>query len=403
MRKYYKMSLPKILFLIIILISLIGIILNPVLSLDSARSGLSVWFSIVIPSLLPFFIISEILIQIGFVDFIGKLLEPFMKPLFNLPGNTAFPITMSLISGYPVGVKLTSRLREEKLITKNEGDRLISFTSTSGPLFMLGGVSIGMLQDPSLAPLILIPHYLSFLILGILSNFFPRRKKISFAKSNTSIFNDIKYLYNDWLKTKKSIGSLITKSIKESMDTIILIGGLIVFYSVLVEIVFNMNLINKILHNLSSFLSLNYDLVKGFFSGIFEVTIGCKNVASSNSSLITKILAINFLIGWSGLSIHSQAFSFINSTDINGKKYIVSKFFHGVISAIITYILYLIKYKNHIQPIFKDFGSIFGPISVSNWVGLIISSTKLALLMGMYIFLIAMLVFIIFKLIISLP
>lgn len=403
MKKYYKMSLPKILFLIIILITLVGIILNPVISLDSAKSGLSIWISIVIPSLLPFFIISEILIQIGFVDFIGKLLEPLMKPLFNLPGKAAFPITMSLISGYPVGVKLTSRLREEKLITKKDGDRLISFTSTSGPLFMLGGVCIGMLHDASLAPLILIPHYVSFLILGILSSFFPRRDRISFTRNPNSIFKDIKYIYIDWLKTKKSIGTLISKSIKESMDTIILIGGLIVFYSVLVEIIFNMSLVNRLLHNLSGILSLNYDIVKGFISGIFEVTIGCKNVASSDSSLITKILAINFLIGWSGLSIHSQAFSFINNTDINGKRYIISKFFHGVFSTIITYILYLVKYKNYIQPTFKDLSYILGPFSISNWISLMVSSTKLALFMGVYIFLFAIVVFIIYKFIISLP
>ena len=402
MGKHYKMSLPKILLLIIILISLVGIILNPALSLDSAKSGLSIWFTIVIPSLLPFFIISEILIQIGFVDFIGKLLEPLMKPLFNLPGEAAFPITMSLISGYPVGVKLTSRLREEALISKNEGNRLISFTSTSGPLFMLGAVSIGMLKDPALAPLILIPHYLSFLILGVLSSFFPRREKITFAKNKNSIFQDLKYIYLDWLKTKKSIGSLISKSVKESMDTIILIGGLIVFYSVLVEIIFDMTLVNRFLHNLSGILSLNYDIVKGFFSGIFEVTIGCKNVASSSSSLMSKILAINFLIGWSGLSIHSQAFSFINNTDLNGKRYIISKFFHGIFSTIITYILFSLKYKNYIQPTFKDFGYILGPISLSNWIGLMASSTKLALFMGVYIFLLAIIVFIIFKIIISL-
>ena len=401
MKKYYK-TLPRILFLIAIIISLVGIILNPVLSLDSAKSGLSIWFSIVIPSLLPFFIISEILIKIGFVDFIGKLLEPLMKPLFNLPGNAAFPITMSLISGYPVGAKLTSRLRQERLITKNEGDRLISFSSTSGPLFMLGGVSIGMLQDPGLAPLILIPHYLSFFILGILSSFYPSRDRRHLAKKTDSIFTELKKIYIDWLGTKKSIGSLISKSVKESMDTIILIGGLVVFYSVLVEVVFNMSLINNFLHSLSDFLSLNYDLVKGFFSGIFEVTIGCKNVASSDASLITKVLGINFLIGWSGLSVHSQAFSFINSTDLNGKRYIISKFFHGVFSTLITYVLYLVRYKNYIQPTFNDFGNIFGPVSLSSWMGLMISSTKLALLMGVYVFILAILVFIIYKFMVSL-
>ena len=43
---------------------------------------------------------------------------------------------------------------------------------------------------------------------------------------------------------------------------------------------------------------------------------------------------INFLIGWSGFSIHSQALSFISKTDIDNKLYIISKFLHGILSSI---------------------------------------------------------------------
>lgn len=109
----HKEVLIKLLFFLVIVIALTGIIINPKLSLNSAHTGLSIWFNIVLPSLLPFFIISEILIGIGFLDFLGKLLKPFMLPIFNVPGEGIFPLTMSLLSGYPVGAKLTSRLRQK--------------------------------------------------------------------------------------------------------------------------------------------------------------------------------------------------------------------------------------------------------------------------------------------------
>lgn len=397
MKSYHRNSIPKILFLLFIIVALIGIITNPSLSLSSAASGLSIWFNIVIPSLLPFLIISEILIRLGFVDFIGKLLGPLMGPLFNLPGEGAFPISMAVISGYPVGAKLTSRLREERLISKIEANRLIAFTSTSGPLFMLGAVSIGMLQNPKIAPLILIPHYLSAILLGFIFSFYHSKNNRFMLTNNKGIFQEIKSAYIIWLNTKKSIGSLITKSIKESMDTIILIGGLVIFYSVLVEIVFNMNFFKSFLYYISNIISVDTQIIKAVISGFFEVTVGCKNIAAANMDLINKIIIINFLIGWSGLSVHSQALSFINNTDINGKIYIISKFFHGILSALFSYLIYLTRYKNSIKPIFIESKPIFKYLHISDWMHLLTNSTKLAISMGLYILFISIFVSLIFS------
>lgn len=195
--------LLKLFFLLIIIILLIRVVLNPSLSLKSAKDGILIWLNILLPSLLPFFIISEILIGFGFVDFIGKLLKPLMKPLFNVPGEGAFPLTMSMLSGYPVGAKLTSRLREKNLITKEEGNRLICFSSTSGPLFMLGAVSIGMLGDSSLIPLIIIPHYLSILVLGLfIGSFNAKDKYVKIDNKSGNLWQEIQDTYFSWLKTK---------------------------------------------------------------------------------------------------------------------------------------------------------------------------------------------------------
>lgn len=393
----HKEVLIKLLFFLVIVIALTGIIINPKLSLNSAHTGLSIWFNIVLPSLLPFFIISEILIGIGFLDFLGKLLKPFMLPIFNVPGEGIFPLTMSLLSGYPVGAKLTSRLRQKSLITREEGDRLICFTSTSGPLFMLGAVSIGMLNNPKLAPLIVLPHYLSTLILGLFFRFYKKDSRRSIVKADKNIFENLQESYISWIKTKKSIGSLITDSVKESMDTILLIGGLVIFYSVLVEIFFSMKLTNKILYFLSNSLTIDIQLLKGIAIGFFEMTLGCKNIAEANISIINKVLIINFIIGWGGLSVHSQALSFINNTDISSKLFSMSKFLHGILSSIFGYILYIIKYKNYIQPAFSNPVNLFIHFDLLDWIYLISSSTKLVLVISLYMLLFSIFISSIFR------
>lgn len=367
-------------FLLIILLILFGILNNPQISLKGAHEGLLTWFNIVIPSLLPFFIISEILISIGFLDIVGSFLEPLMRPIFNLPGIAAFPFSMSIVSGYPTGSKIVSSLRKKNIITKTEGERMIVLSSTSGPLFMLGAVVVGMLNNPTLAPLILYPHYLGAITVGFLFRFYK-------LKNNQAKINNKRYIkFNQLrkslpLRNNISIGSILTSSVKNSMNSLLLIGGFIIFYSVIIELLFA----SKLLDFIHYVIPIDLNTLQGILAGTLELTTGCKKISSSNINLITKISIINFLIGWGGISIHSQALSFLSNTDINGKLYIAGKFFHGILSSIYGLILYKLKYKNIIELTFSPNYNIMDPIYFMEWPIIFTSSIKLALLMILYL------------------
>lgn len=378
-----KKSLDKthksnIFFTILILWLLINIVLFPTTAINGATKGLSTWFNIVVPSLLPFFIISELLINIGFVELIGSLLEPIMMPLFNVPGIGAFPFTLSLISGYPVGVKLVSKLRLENKISKTEAERLLSFSSTSGPLFMLGAVSVGMLKNSSLGPLIVYPHYLASLSLGLLFRHYKKNTNNDNIKENYYISN-----------TNLSIGQLMSNSIKDATNSIISIGGFMILYSVFIEVIYVSRLFNSLIIILANNFPFNISpsVIKGVFAGFIEITIGCHKIASTNISLLWKILIINFFIGWSGLSIHSQALSFLSKTDINSKLYVISKFFHGLLSILYTLLFYKVFYKNLILESFVE-ETFFPQItSFTQWFNLLTLSFQslFSLIVGMII------------------
>ena len=116
-------------------------------NLESAKHGLKIWANAVVPSLLPFFISTELLGYTNIVSFLGKLLNKFMKPIFNVPGEGSFPLIMGIISGYPVGAKIVSNLKNQGKISDIEAERLISFTNNSGPLFIIGTVGIGLFKN----------------------------------------------------------------------------------------------------------------------------------------------------------------------------------------------------------------------------------------------------------------
>lgn len=335
----HNLNIKGLMFPILFLFLMILIILNPKNSLNAALVGVDIWFFTILPSLLPFFILSEITIRLGVVNFIGSLMSPLMLPIFNVPGEGAFIFTMSITSGYPVGAQLISRLRLENKITQPEAQRLASFCSTSGPLFMIGAVSIGMFNSESLGFVIALSHYLGALTVGVLFRFFKYRKKSIFQ--NYRYKRMVKDSYNKLIE-KKNIGSIMSESINNAMNTILVVGGFIIFYSVFIEAFNTLNfipIITNFLHNIG--LNINENIVKGFIFGLIEITNGCKILSESftdNNLLVVTLVSI--IIGWSGLSIHSQSISFFSKTDISNKIYIFSKILHGIFSGLFTIIIF---------------------------------------------------------------
>lgn len=108
--------------------------------MKAAQSGLTLFANSVLPSLLPFFIATELLCHTNIIHYLGRCLNGIMRPLFNVPGEGSFAFLMGIISGYPTGAKIVSNLKEKKICNTEECERLIAFTNNSGPLFIVGTV-----------------------------------------------------------------------------------------------------------------------------------------------------------------------------------------------------------------------------------------------------------------------
>ena len=122
-----KARLKSLLLAACALLLAICLLIMPNETLSASKRGLDIWTSSVFPSLLPFFVMGEILIGFGVVHFIGVLFEPVMKPIFNVPGVGSFIWAMGMASGYPAGAKFTARMRQEGQLNKVQAERLIAF------------------------------------------------------------------------------------------------------------------------------------------------------------------------------------------------------------------------------------------------------------------------------------
>src|SRR5690606_20476877 len=143
----------------------------PEAAFEASLDGLKLWFEIVLPALLPFFTMAEILMGLGVIHAVGVLLEPLMRPVFRVPGVGGFAVAMGLASGYPLGAKITGTLRRQNLCNREEAERLLSFANTADPLFMIGAVAVGMFGLPQVGVTIVAAHYLSVVVVGFLMRY----------------------------------------------------------------------------------------------------------------------------------------------------------------------------------------------------------------------------------------
>ncbi len=333
------------------------IIIVPEVVISSAQSGLLLWFNKILPSIFPFLIGTNLLINLGFIDFLGSLLNPIMKKLFNVSGCGAFPLILGMLSGYPVGAKITSSLRENGKIDKIEAQRLLSFTNNSGPLFIIGAIGIGMFKNVYIGYAMLFIHYISAITVGILFRFYKKTNQI-YSTEKICIKTAFTKLKLARLKNNKSFGQILGDSVKSSLETIAIVGGFVILFSVIAELFKVSGIFETIGEKILPKGLEEYS--NGIFMGIIEITNGI-NLLSLAPSVISVILACG-IISFSGLSILAQTVSMISSSDLNINIYFLSKVLHSIISVVYAIILspilqYLLNKPT--TPVFNNFEIVY--------------------------------------------
>lgn len=322
----------------------VGMFYYPQEVLSSATTGLTLWVSYILPALFPFFVISDILMKQGFVHFLGVLLEPLMRPIFRLPGKASFILAMTHTSGIPIGAILTCKMRKDGELTRAEGERLLAFSSNPSPGFMFGAVASGMLANPALGIIIAGSIYISNLIVGLIFRFYGDSTAVP-PKYKISLRMAWRELEMAQQKNKKPLGELIAESVRESTSTILLVGGFIVFFSVITQMLTVWN-ITHILAGLTNILTAGMLSQAGgiaLVNGLIETSLGCKAAVTAFSTLNTQVGVLAFILGWGGLSVFAQVASFTASTDLRFLPFLLGRTLHGILALIISQII--LKYS----------------------------------------------------------
>lgn len=324
MRLSNKFSINRKLILILVITIILGaIVINPEVYITSCLNGIMVWATVVLPALLPFMFFTKTLTELGVADILASKFKLFPK-IFKVPSLAIYVFILSILSGYPVGAKIVADLYESGAISKEEAYKITTFTSNSGPMFILGSVGIGMLTSRKLGIIILISHILGALINGLIY----RNHKEKNTEINKKIIE----------KNNLSIGDLMWNTV----HSVLIIGGFIALFFVIIEIINNLNIFSPISNLFSKIFNCDANIFTAIFNGIFEITRGCLDISKLGLSELISGTLCTFIISFGGLATAMQALVFLKKFDMRFSFFIKQKITHAIFASVISFILLLI-------------------------------------------------------------
>lgn len=280
------------------------------ISLYYAFYGFTLWYSKMIPSLLPFMILSGILIRMNLSERFGGLLHPVLKHLFRCNANVSYGIIIGFLCGFPMGAKVTADLLKHQKITYEEAKFLLTFNNNIGPVYFCS-FAIPLLGLEHISPYIFGMYGIPLLYGMFLRRTFYKSMPIEACQLSKYPHPTVE---NKKIRTGLTLLNAIDDSIKNSVQSILSLCGYMILF----------NTLNLLPHFLLPQIHI-------YLAPILEITGGL--------SMLEKQMPIYSLcmLTFGGLSCIAQTNSMIRDTGLSIKTYV----FHKVILTALSFIYYL--------------------------------------------------------------
>jgi len=305
---------PYIPLVIIIIFCATLFFIDPKLYSGSFMKGLAVWSNSVLPSLFPFLFLSNLLVNSGCLDSLGKK-GGLSKKLFNAPPQTASVFVLSMLCGYPVGAKTVAELYEKKSLGSSEACyKLTTLCSCASPIYAIGAVGINFLKSFKAGVIL----YVSLFVGQILCGLIFRNRFLS--KSGT---------LTPPSERKINFG----ESMYSAVTSILSVGGYIALFYMLCEMI---STVLTVILPANAVFGTTLTVI-----GLLEMTNGCYAYAGCFPlQLATILCAITLSFG--GFCVFLQCLPFYEKCRLNGGKVLCIKLTQCFLTGLICFPLSLL-------------------------------------------------------------
>lgn len=282
----------------------------PSICFSGAKNGLTLWLYTIIPSLLPFLIVSNLILHLNLLPCLTPILAPIFQKLFSVSKTGCYPILIGLLSGYPMGAKACADLVRNGEISKKEGQYLLSFVNNASPMFITSFIATQCLKLPSM-------QYIFYgLILG--SAFLCSLVSSLFLQKKSSTANEI--IAETKPKEQNScltFAAALDTSILDSFTTITKVGGFIILFSIFGEFVLA--------------LPDRLGFLRYLLLCMFEITTAAQFISLSAYPMTIKIILLLATITFGGLSGLFQTQSVVAGSGLSLTHYIFMKLLQSLL------------------------------------------------------------------------
>lgn len=331
-----------ILFAAIAILLVICIVAAPGPAFQASGQGLSLWWRVVFPAILPFLVLSEMLIAGGFPQGLGVILEPFTRRILKLPGSFGWILPLGMTAGFPASAAAAATLYKQRRITADEAERMTATAHFASPMLIMVVIGAGYLNNPDLGLLLLCIHWLSGFAAAFTLNYFWRNtapgynekrrigqenplSKTAQSSSQTGLRMALRKMEQARREDSRSFGKLLGDSVTNGVQTLMTIGGYMLIFAVIIHVV-------------NSFLptsALSY-----LIAGASEIHLGTHAITKLPLSQPILAALLGAALGWSGICSFLQVQAVLKPVGIGGRRFILQRILHGAYAYVLTLILW---------------------------------------------------------------
>ncbi len=283
------------------------LLLNPTESVSGSRAGLNLWFQSVLPVLLPFFILSRLLISLDGLTPLMERLSPLTRRLWGLSPMGTYALLLGFLCGYPMGAKISADLVRDEKISLDEGAYLLLFCNNVSPAFLLGFCMMDHLKAPSLIPVTLGIVYGTPLFLALFW-----RKGRSFQKNTLNPRSQRRTMQQKQTSGFQINFKIVDACIMDGLESILKLGCYIILFSIMAR--------------MAALIPWPHAFLSAFCVGILEITNGIAAVCQLPMPFLLRYMTVLAFAVFGGLSGIAQTDSMLTGSGLPIGAYVKAKF-----------------------------------------------------------------------------
>lgn len=288
--------------------------------INGASDGLLMWYRLVLPSLLPFMILVNVMMHTDTISLLARVLGPLMKGFPGVSPKGSFAVLSGFLCGYPMGAKVSADLVTGNQISYTEGSYLLSFCNNTSPMFVMSILLMKFVPEKELHLPFFLILFLSPLLCGqFFRIYYTHKAGGSFAGSCLSA---------KAAPLHKTAGfpAMLDVCLMDSFYAIVRVGLYMMLFSILIQ--------------LGGHLLPGCGLTKNIFLSSLEITTGLSMLAKLKLPAAFRYILLMAESSFGGFCAIFQTSSMIQEAGLRILPYIAEKLITAMVTSLLTY-LYL--------------------------------------------------------------